>query len=272
MIRKFEIPYNFDPNYVATLKQCGLINDSIAFVYVAPFYEDYVTVIREEPYPFSSLTREQYAGHIQKLKIAFPNKLQLLLQKKDKIMSKEQLQWYIDLGFSHFCCGNPEQARIIKEINPNFTVIGSIVLHVTGKEITDFNDYYKKFFDYFVLDFSYGRNLFAIKCMPSTKKYMILVNAICHRHCDGDHHWNIKSLNDVMICPGKFGVEHNDFNQTTWIRPMDLKYFDPYIDVYKIQDRSWSTAEIVRDIILYTTDYSLWPAIEYNEKMYDTDD
>ena len=53
---------------------------------------------------------------------------------------------------------------------------------------------------------------------------------------------------------------------------MDLKYFDPYIAIYKIQDRSWTTDEIIKDIILYTkVDYSLWPGIEYDEDMYDTD-
>lgn len=266
---KFEIPYNFDPNYIATLYNCGLINDSIAYIYMPPFVEDYITVIRDEPYPMSSLTRKEYVGHIKKINIAFPGKMQLLLQKKDTLMPLETLKWYINLGFTHFCCGNVAQAKMIKELNPDLTVIGSITLHINKNDIQT-NEYYRNYFDYFVLDFSYGRDLEAIKKMPSSKKYMILVNAVCHANCDGDHHWNIKSNKTPVICPGKYGVDHFNFDDTVLIRPMDLKYFEPYIDVFKIQDRSWETWEIVRDIILYTTDYSIYPGIEYTEMIYDT--
>ena len=266
---KFEIPYNFDPNFINALLACGINEDSIAFIYVAPFPEDYQTILRAEPYPFSSLTRAEYVEHILKINKFFPGKLQLLLQNKEKLLSDDQLKWYIKLGFTAFCCGNPQQAEMIKKLNNKLEVIGSIVLHIDKKTLES-NPYYQQYFDYFVLDFKFSRKLHEIKLLPENKKYMILANAICSNKCDGDHHWNVKTRNEPIKCPGKFGVDHADFAETTLIRPMDLKYFMPYIDVFKIQDRSWTTNEIIRDIILYTTDYSLYPGIEYDENLYTT--
>ena len=49
---------------------------------------------------------------------------------------------------------------------------------------------------------------------------------------------------------------------------MDLHLFDPYTFAYKLQDRGWPTNMIIRDLILYTTDYSYYPDIIYNEKLY----
>lgn len=267
--RKFEIPYNFDPNYIDTLLNCNLINDSIAFIYVAPFSEDYTTIIRDDPYGFYSLTREQYIEHIKKINKYFEGKMQLLLQKRDTILPLEKLKQYVAMGFTHFCCGNPEQAKLIKEYNKELTVIGSIALHITRNDIIS-KDYYQKYFDYFVLDFRYGRNLEAIKDMPDNKKYMILANSLCHRLCDGDRHWFAKNTNGPIGCPGKYPWENHNFEDSILIRPMDLKYFDPYIEVFKMQDRSWPTWMVIRDLILYTTNYDMYPGIEYSEFLYDT--
>lgn len=264
--RKFEIPYNFDWNYMDILKGCNLIDDTIEYIYVAPFVEDYTTIIRCDPYEAKNLTRDQYVKHILKIRQYFDGKMQLLLQNKKNIMPVEKLKWYINLGFSAFCCGNPEQAKIIKEYDPNLTVIGSIVLHVKRNDLCH-NEYYRKYFDKFVLDFSFGKEIEEIKKLPTTKKYMILCNSYCNTRCDGDHHWNIKDEYEQILCPGRLW-ETNNFKESVLIRPMDLKYFDPYIEVYKLQDRSWPTDQIVRDIILYTTDYSIYPGIDYSEFLY----
>ena len=266
--RKFEIPYNFDWNYCDILEGCNLINDSIRYIYAAPFHEDYTTIIRADLYGAKNLTREEYVKHILKIKQHFQGKMQLLLQNKKDIMPIEMLKWYISLGFTHFCCGNPMQAKMIKEYDPQLTVIGSIVLHVTREELCN-NEYYKQYFDEFVLDFSYGRKLQKIKELPRNKKYLILCNAYCHTNCDGDHHWQVKDEFEEIVCPGRLW-ETRDFSQSVLIRPMDLKYFDPWISTYKIQDRSWTTWEIVSDLILYQTDYSIYPGIEYDQFLYDT--
>ena len=268
---QFEIPYNFDPYYVDTLKNCNLINDYIKYIYIAPFKDDYTTIIRHDVYGAKFLTREEYVKHMQKIRYYFNGKMQLLLQKKDKLMPLETLKWYIDIGFTAFCCGNVEQAKMIKNYDPSLTVIGSIVLHVTNQDILENKDY-QNFFDVFVLDFSYGRSLTKIKNMPDTKKYMILANSTCHVNCDGDHHWNVTKEFAKIHCPGRYPREHQNFNDTVLIRPMDLHFFEPYIDTFKMQDRSWPTWSIINDLIMYETDYTTYPGIQYDEGMYDTRD
>ena len=76
--RKFEIPYNFDPNYLLILKNLDLINDSIEYIYMAPFHEDYTTIIRTDLYGAKNLTREQYKAHMEKIRYYFDGKMQLL--------------------------------------------------------------------------------------------------------------------------------------------------------------------------------------------------
>ena len=49
---------------------------------------------------------------------------------------------------------------------------------------------------------------------------------------------------------------------------MDLGFFDPYISIYKIQDRGWPTEDILRDYILYTSEYDNLPGIIYNTNYY----
>ena len=53
---------------------------------------------------------------------------------------------------------------------------------------------------------------------------------------------------------------------------MDLHFFEPYIDTFKMQDRSWPTWSIINDLIMYETDYTTYPGIQYDEGMYDTRD
>ena len=63
-------------------------------------------------------------------------------------------------------------------------------------------------------------------------------------------------------------MNSKDWLNSALIRPMDLKLFDPYIQVYKLQDRGWPTSDIIRDFILYTSNYSIYPNITIDEKLY----
>ena len=268
--RQFEIPYNFDKKLIDGLIALDLIDsENIKYIYIAPFIEDYVGVERYDPNGANSFTREEYVEHIAYIRQFFNGKMQLLLQKKDKIMPLETLKWYIDLGFCAFCCGNIEQAKIIKKYNPELKTIGSIVMHITRETLIK-NPEYAIFFDEMVLDFSFGKDIEKIKLMPDNMQYMILINSLCNTKCKGDHHWFHKDGDGPIVCPGKITDEGMNFFQSCLIRPMDLIFFDPYISTYKIQDRSWVTSEILRDIVLYTTDFSLYPGIKYEEFFYET--
>lgn len=266
-IRKFEIPYNFDFNLIRGLQILNLINESIKYIYISPYVEDYVGVQRHDPNGANEFTRETYVTHINFVKQFFEGRMQLLLQKKNQIMPIETLKWYIDLGFTAFCCGNIEQAKIIKEYDSNLQTIGSIVMHTTRTKLIENPDYFK-YFDEMVLDFSYGKDIQEIKILPPQMKYMILINALCNVNCIGDHHWFCDPYAPVN-CPGKIIDEGGNFYNSCLIRPMDLQYFDPYISTYKFGDRSWLTREILRDIVLYTTDFSIYPGITYEEDLYE---
>lgn len=171
---------------------------------------------------------------------------------------------YIGLGFKNFCVGTIEQAKIIKEIDPNLTVVGSIAMHITPSQIESNIQEYKKYFNAFVLDFSYTRNFLRIKILPKDFEYILLTNSRCNAGCDGDHHWwSERNAN----CPGIF--DDISFYDSCLIRPMDLYMFDPYIDVFKLQDRGWPTELILRELVLYSTNYN-YPNIKYDGSIYQT--
>ncbi|MBE6148104.1 MAG: hypothetical protein E7167_01130 [Firmicutes bacterium] len=267
--RLFEIPYNFDIKLIESLKIFDPEGLTIACIYIPPFYEDYETILRghESNLLINILTRDEYEKHIHLINSMFPNKLQLLLQKQEQIMSKEKLQYYINLGFSNFCVGNLEQAKIIKNIDSNFIVVGSISMRLTLKEINN-NHNYENYFDYIVLHFPFCRNLNEIKQLTKKYKYILLVNAYCHAHCDGKHHWEREYKTENSYCPGRLGGNLLKWKYATRIRPMDLDLFSPYIEIFKIQDRGWPTRDILRDYILYSSDYSYYPEINYTERIY----
>lgn len=248
-MRRFELPYNFDKNLILGYQLLGIDIDKIDCIYVPPFIKDYQTILRnggEDTYTL--LTHEEYLDHIQYINSIFPGKLQLLLQKtkKEDNMPASLIKKYLDLGFHNFCVANIEQAKIIKEIDPSVKIVGSIAMHTTYDKIMSNFEMYKNYFDSFVLDFSYNKNLAKIKQLPREFEYMILVNSRCNIHCDGDRHWWHW---DNYKCPGVYPTI--PYGESCLIRPTDLYIFEPYIKVFKVQDRGWPTAEILTSAAFY---------------------
>lgn len=231
-------------------------------IYLPPFFKDYQTVIRQKENDIVlQLSYDEYLEHVKYINNIYPNKLQLLLQRTDgTIMPSYLIKKYISLGFNNFCVGSLEQAKIIKNINPNIKIVGSIAMHITLEKIKNNYDEYKQYFNSFVLDFSYNKNLISIKSLPKDFEYILLINSRCNITCKGDHHW---WWQENFKCPGIAG-NGIDFYHSCLIRPMDLMIFDPYIKVYKIQDRGWPTADILRDTVLYTQNYDIYSFISEN--------
>lgn len=266
-MRQFEIPYNFDINLINCMQIFDPEGITIACIYIPPFLEDYQTILRgpESAHNLNIMSRFEYEEHIKLINKVYPGKMQLLLQKQDKIMSAELIKYYINLGFNNFCVGTKEQADIIKKLYNNAIIVGSISMKVTLQDLEN-NNYDN--FDYFVLHFPFCKNFDQIKKLPKKYKYILLINAYCNINCDGTHHWNIQYKGEENFCPGLLHSNNLKWSQTTRIRPMDLDLFDPYISIYKLQDRGWPTESIIRDYILYTSDYSIYPNITYNERIY----
>jgi hypothetical protein len=67
-----------------------------------------------------------------------------------------------------------------------------------------------------------------------------------------------------MHCPKK-----NSWSDIIRIEPQDLYLFEPYITYFKLQGREYSTTNLLKDIILYTTNFKyLNPNLNTDENKY----
>lgn len=268
-MRQFEFPYNFDQNLINILYTLDPEGKTINCIYLPPFIKDYQTILRttEQTDLLNIMTREEYESHIHFINTLYPNKIQILLQKENIFLSEEKIKYYISLGIKNFCVASIEQAKIIKNINKDITIVGSIAMQITKEKIEKNIKDYSLYFNSFVLPFSASRNLDNLKYFPKNFNYILLVNAYCNINCPGKHHWEYDYKNQKEIkCPGLLG--DINWEQSARIRPMDLGFFDQYIAIYKLQDRGWPTQEIIRDYVLYTSSYDLYPNIEYDSNIY----
>ena len=265
---QFEIPYNFDPMLIELLAMFDPMGTMYNCIYVCPYPQDYAATPRNDMFVnnIDKMSRIEYVQQMEMINQRFPGKLQLLLQNPNKLMDEKYLNFYHKIGFNKFCVNSFEQASLIKSLFPTAEVIGSITLHA-DKAMLDAHPEFKKVFSGFVLDFRFCRELETIKQLPKDYRYVLLTNAYCNCNCDGTHHW-FKEPGKENYCPGL--MWDTGWDKSTRIRPMDLHIFEPYISVFKLQDRGWPTQDIIRDVILYTTDFSLYPGIEYDEKIYNT--
>lgn len=265
---QFQLPYNFDTKLIDGFELLGGTADILDCIYLPPFHEDYVPILRTHPNDKTlSFDWLQYVGHIDFLNKHFPNKTELLLQRIDGVlMPPNIIRKYITIGFTKFCVGTIEQAKIIKDIDSNLKIIGSIAMHMTVDELNNNKKKYQNLFDAFVLDFSFNKSISNIKKLPKDFEYIILCNSLCSIYCDGDRHWWTKDIYS-MTCPGLYPAIK--FENSCLIRPMDLQFFTPYIKIFKLQDRGWDTNTILRDFVLYSSDYKNYPNIEYDEFLYE---
>lgn len=257
--RKFEIPYNFDKNLITALNILNF-KENIDCIYTVPYWEDYPTTNRQGPVNvFDKPTYEEYVSHMNYIDETFPNTLQLLLQRKDRVVDKDFIFKYLKLGFTRFCVATLEQAKIIKEICPDLEVIGSIMMKLSRQDIEEHLEEYKKYFDGFVLFFPFNRNFEEIKLLPAGFKYILLVNCFCNINCSGDFHWYADSSTLPKLCPNSKYIKNIDgslcFNipweESSFIRPTDIYLFEPYIQVFKIQGREFLSREIISHLSLY---------------------
>lgn len=251
--RQFEIPYNFDIQLIDFLKIYNDIN--IHCIYLPPFKEHYHSAkFYCEGVPGSMpKTLEEYEKHISYINKNFPNKLMLLLQQNNILLSEELLNYYIRLGFTKFCVGSIEQADIIRQKNINYEIIGSITMKINNEKLLE-NDYTS--FNGFVLWFPFNRDIEAIKQLPQNFYYILLINCGCKTYCTGDHHWFAKSKDEELKVGTYYCPKRKDpsFKNSIFIPPEDLSFFDTYIKYYKLQGREYTTIKIINDIVRYNNE------------------
>lgn len=268
--RQFEIPYNFDPSLINTIRILdGQQKSFVNCIYIPPYLHDYQTILRtpESAEMLNKMTRKEYERHINFINTIYPGKIQILLQNPNIIMDNETLKYYNNLGINKFCSSSAKQSEIIRKSLNESNIVGSISMKVS-KEHLDQHPEYKELFDGFVLHFPFSKSLSGIKDLPNDYYYLLLVNAYCNTKCPGTHHWFSDYKTDFDT--SKFD---NCIRNTTWqtsalVNPADLNLFDPYIKIFKLQDRGWPTADIIRDFVLYTSDYNIYPNIDSNPQYY----
>ena len=266
--QQFEIPYNFDKNLIDILSKL-VDKNSIYCIYVPAFFEDYKGVSRNfnSVQTITTMTREAYVEHIKYIDKHFPGKVQLLLQRDDIILHRAELQFYFDLNITKFCVGTLEQAKILKEINADFDILSSITMQIIPEEIQ--SEEFQKYFDGFVLFFNYTRDIELIKSLPKGLKYVLIVNSYCTTKCDGCHHWFADPSDiakNLIFCPKNLYPQTWDIKTT--ISPLDLDVFIPYISIFKLQGREWSTYQIIQDLMLYTANFNDYTPYKANEELY----
>lgn len=270
-MKLFEIPYNFDINLINFLKLYQK-NIFIHCIYCCPYYQDYQAakhydiIHNDLPTQFDLwfIPRDEYENQIKYINKLFPNKLMLLLQQKSNIlMDKNKLQYYINLGFKIFCVGSIEQAQLIQEIDSTLEIVGSITMQLTLDNYYQMEKKYQNLFDAFVLYFPFNRNLQMIKQLPKCFKYSLLVSSFCYHNCNGTKHWLASSLEELreIQCPRWKNIETNkkeNIEDLIMIRPQDLKLFENDISYFKLVGRELSTQDLIRDIVLYSTDLNIY--------------
>lgn len=251
-MKKFEIPYNFDPKIIDFIIDNNY-SDYISEIYVAPFIDDYAGAKRYYCNPghteISSQPKEriEYEKHLKKI-LDSGLRLSILFQNQEHLLTEDMLRYYVDLGATTFVVNNDETAKLIKAFNPQLKVIASITKKLS---FSDFHHKDLSMYDEFVLYFPFNRALDRIKELPPQYKYILLVNCGCGYTCPGTHHWFAGCDEDGKELVKGPGCVSGLFDQIIVVLPTNLEIFDPYISGYKLQGREYSTPELLMDIKQY---------------------
>ena len=252
--RQFEIPYNFDPKLIAGLNILQFDERAISCIYLPPYEFDYPSIRKNDIMP----NEKEHLSQIEMIQKQFPGKIQLLLQQPndDYLMTGDLLNKYLKLGIKKFCVGSLNQAKEIKNIFPEAEIIGSISMHMTKENIENNKNEYLEYFNSFVLDFSYNKDIEKIKNLPNYYKYILIINSECDVRCNGNFHW-FESEYQNFLCPFQ-DDKTRTLETISLIPPFNLNLYDEYIYAYKIVERGSYTKDILRDLMLYTTNFKLY--------------
>ena len=250
---RFEVPYNLKTETIDLLNYFSVQPDFISYIYMVPFTQDYLASYRNDLYQLEieSISREEYERQIQYIhQHGFGQRLMLLLQRPNIFLNQDQLMYYIKLGFNGFCVGSIEQAKRIKEIYPNFYVLGSILMKVDLDIINQNFENFKQYFDGFVLPFKFNRHFDMIKELPKDFKYTLLVNCAWSNICPCTPHW---LYGDSSKCYKKIKYPNMyvPWKETSLIQPQDLTLFQPYIYSFKLQGRDYTTPQLIQELLIY---------------------
>lgn len=267
-MKQFEIPCNFDKNFIGGLSEKIGLFPYVRFVYVAAWKDDgdntRYSATFAAGYP---ATYDEYVLRI-KLIQAMGLNVCILAQKN---FTLETIEKYYDLGIRFFVMNNDALADTLKEKHDDITLILSITRNLSMVDICDkSNDF--SMYDNIVLFHWFNRHLKEIKELPKRYKYTIIPNSMCYYGCKwAAAHWFAKGATieeyhkNVKWATDQCQPYLTDIQNTAYIEPENLHYFDDYIDCYKLVDREWPTERILDDLQRYVERN---PVVPRNEDFY----
>ena len=115
-------------------------------------------------------------------------------------------------------------------------------------------------YDRIVLFHWFARHLDALERLPTNYQYTMICNSACYYDCKWhDAHWFLKADNPELygkesdrICANCTALLAKGKQQSSYIEPEDLRYFDPYVSCYKLVDRYDDTDTIFNRLYSYS--------------------
>ena len=247
--KKFEVPYNFETEYLDKILELKEYFEYIKFIYMPAFDENYLQNTREETiYPSveRSINYKNWDNYLNIIK-GFQSiglDICILIQRNASLKLVEK---YINLGIKYFVINDDQLAKTIKKKYKDIYLILSITRNLSYDDI--FNEDLSMY-DEIVLMFWFNRHLQYIKKLPTKYKYAILTNSECNYKCTvfKEHWWN-------KIRGEKFNKCPCNAKDTIKIYVDDLIYFDQYIESFKLTDRAFQTKDIISILKLYLPAY-----------------
>ena len=282
---KYELPYNFETNYIDALQKCFEQNpgckDAVEFVFIPSWKGDGFNtrehIYEREWYPKNE---KEYQERLAQFKQANIPVCIIIQQMYDFVNKKvlptergvELIDKYYDLGIRDFIINDDNVARITKQKHPDVRLILSITRMLTYKQIMEKPEFLN-YYDELVLFFWFNRHLDIIKKLPKDYKYILINNDHCYYDCKQTmKHWFTVDQKSYGECCMASHCGSRDERLSIRIYPEDMKLFAPYLDHFKIAGRDWSTEQIMTDFLLYTN-YELMKGMPvHNEDYYNIDD
>lgn len=254
-IKKIEVPYNFRPTYWRALSLMSKFKEYIKFIYMPCWKEDNIKNTRQ--YAWGDLwnpqTWDEYVERIRKIE-SFGVNVCILLQNGSTFQIFKK---YYNLGIKNFILGDDNLAKEIKDKHSDVKLNLTITRCLSFEDICT-NDY--SMYDEIVLFFWANRNLDLVAKLPKKYKYCLQCNAGCYWDCKWhDYHWyNIPAKTsieakmlfekDAYLPCMAYREEDRDM---IVVFPEDLPYFDPYINSYKLTDRTADSNLIIDNFLSY---------------------
>lgn len=249
MKKKFEIPYNFSKHCLKKIVDNHFTEDDwIEFVYIPAYYKHcHTTRLEYGRFPSNI---DDYIGHIRFIQ-SLRLDIAVLLQSEEEL-EDSVISFYLNLGVRNFIVKNDNTARRIKQLNPNAKTIASITKLLTLNDILakDLSMY-----DKIVLDFRMN-DIDIVRKLPKSLHYILMPNSKCCKDTPKERcmtHWGYTNFN---FLENEFKCNETSMGvNSAYLTPDQLKYFDEYVDGYKLQGREIPYDYMYNIIFPYVEDY-----------------